>query len=327
MATSARSLIIPVRNGAQTLPSCLEALKHQLNPADEILVVNDHSTDNSGEIATQSGVRLLHCPPERRGAAAARNVGAEAASNELLVFVDADVIPAPGSLQRLVAPIGATVEASVGYYDAGDRSLGIFSWVKNTSIRVNHRRSGTQITWFWTAFGAVTRTQFQGINGFDEQRFRSATVEDMDFGYRLRQGGARILQVFDAEIQHRHRLSLSSLIGNDFRKSRDWARTLIRHRAAQASDHGATRHSEGMALLCALALWLGLAVASFSWVGAAAAAIGLTGLCALLRQDLILIRREGGILDGIAYVSVRALLYPVAGVGAAYGSVLEWLKK
>ena len=115
MTISARSLIIPVRNGAKTLPYCLKALQPQLNPADEILVVNDHSTDNSSELAAQSGVRVLHCPPERRGAAAARNVGAEAATNELLVFVDADVIPAPGSLQRLVAPIGATGLQALAY--------------------------------------------------------------------------------------------------------------------------------------------------------------------------------------------------------------------
>ncbi len=321
-----RSIIVPVKNGAATIGECLTALLEQITDGDEILVVDDHSTDDTAAVLEGFDVRPAACPQGRTGAAAARNVGAARAQGDVLVFVDADVILTPGSLDALTAPLIDGAVGAVGCYDPGDRELGVWSWVKNTTIRVRHRRSGRQIRWFWTAFGAVQKAAFEAVGGFDEAHFCAPTVEDMDLGFRLSADGARIVQVFDAVVHHRHRFGALDLVRNDFKKSRDWARLIARTGFGSAQDHASTGPSEPAALLCSVMALLGLLFSPLTSAGPALALTGLIGLAWLLRDELAVVRAEGSIGDLAAYLTVRAALYPVAGAGALYGGSLWMLK-
>ncbi len=94
------SVIIPCKNAeqwlAETIRSCLSQTWQPL----EIIVIDNGSTDRSLEIANSfksSGVRVLEC--EKPGAAAARNVGLQAASGEYIQFLDADDILAPTKIE------------------------------------------------------------------------------------------------------------------------------------------------------------------------------------------------------------------------------------
>ena len=87
------TVIIPVYNTEEYLSACLESLMRQGNLRLEIILVNDGSTDRSGEIAEQyarrdSRIKILH--QENRGASAARNAGLEVAQGEYIAFVDSD---------------------------------------------------------------------------------------------------------------------------------------------------------------------------------------------------------------------------------------------
>jgi len=88
------SIIVPVYNGADTLPACLEALVSQAYPKEqyEVIVVNDGSTDATPQIAARYPVRLIHLE-SNEGRIVARNTGARAARFETLIFNDARVIP------------------------------------------------------------------------------------------------------------------------------------------------------------------------------------------------------------------------------------------
>ncbi len=88
------SVIIPARNEEQTLPRLLVSLRGQTGPPDEIIVVNDNSSDRTAQIAAQYGCRVVHVqskPEEWTGKSWACWTGAEAATYELLLFLDADV--------------------------------------------------------------------------------------------------------------------------------------------------------------------------------------------------------------------------------------------
>jgi len=87
------SLVVPVYNVAPYLPRCLESLAALDPPADEIIVVDDGSTDDCPRILTEWGPRLPQMRvirQENGGLSAARNTGLDAARGQYLAFVDSD---------------------------------------------------------------------------------------------------------------------------------------------------------------------------------------------------------------------------------------------
>jgi glycosyltransferase involved in cell wall biosynthesis len=95
------SVVIPCRNDAELLDRCLNSFAAQLRPADEIIVVDNGSTDHTRQVALRHGARVVDEP--RRGITWATKAGFDAAVGDILVRVDADVHVAPDYLQKLQA--------------------------------------------------------------------------------------------------------------------------------------------------------------------------------------------------------------------------------
>ena len=96
------SVIVPARNEEACLADCLQSLTTQSGVAFEIIVVDDHSTDRTREIAMSfPGVRVIEARPLPNGWTGKNNAvtsGAGAARGEWLLFTDADTVHLPGSL-------------------------------------------------------------------------------------------------------------------------------------------------------------------------------------------------------------------------------------
>jgi glycosyltransferase involved in cell wall biosynthesis len=101
------SVIVPARNEEACLADCLASLVAQIGVAFEIIVVDDHSTDRTREIAMSfSGVRVVDAGPLPAGWTGKNNAvsaGTRAARGEWLLFTDADTVHLPGSLARGLA--------------------------------------------------------------------------------------------------------------------------------------------------------------------------------------------------------------------------------
>lgn len=101
------SVIIPARNEEASLGACLESLVSQSGVAFEIIVVNDHSTDRTREIAASfAGAQVIEAGPLPEGWTGKNNAvacGARAARGAWLLFTDADTVHLPGSLARALA--------------------------------------------------------------------------------------------------------------------------------------------------------------------------------------------------------------------------------
>lgn len=83
------SVIVCAHNEAGYLGACLHSLLAQSRPPDEIIVVNNDSSDATGSVAAAiAGVRVVDEP--RRGLVVAREAGRRAAKGGILVYVDAD---------------------------------------------------------------------------------------------------------------------------------------------------------------------------------------------------------------------------------------------
>lgn len=193
------SVVIPVYNGAATLRATLRALQESTRRPDQILVVDDGSTDDSARIAATFGVTVLSTRG-RCGPAAARGLGAEEATGDVLLFLDADVCVHPGTADSpgTVAQIGrlledrSDVDAVFGSYDTRPTAPNFVSQWKNLSHHFVHQHGAADAQTFWAGCGAIRKTVFRGIGGFDHS-YRGATIEDIELGYRLRQRGFRVL--------------------------------------------------------------------------------------------------------------------------------------
>ncbi len=103
------SVLIPARNEAATLPHLLAALTAQTLRPDEVIVIDDHSSDGTAAVARQAAadlpIQVVELPPLPSGWCGktwALHHGVLASSGELLVFLDADTEPAPAFLERLL---------------------------------------------------------------------------------------------------------------------------------------------------------------------------------------------------------------------------------
>jgi 4,4'-diaponeurosporenoate glycosyltransferase len=104
------SVLIPARDEAATLPHLLAALARQRLPADEVIVIDDHSSDDTAAIARDHGallpIRVIQPPPLPAawcGKTWALHHGVQASTGELLLFLDADTEPGPEFVERLLA--------------------------------------------------------------------------------------------------------------------------------------------------------------------------------------------------------------------------------
>jgi glycosyltransferase involved in cell wall biosynthesis len=115
------SVVIPAWNDAAFLEDALEALARQQRQADEIIVVDNASTDDTARVASAAGARVIHEPV--RGIWPAAATGYDAASGTLIARLDADSVPPEDWLFRIAAAFeNLDLDAVTGpgrFYDCG----------------------------------------------------------------------------------------------------------------------------------------------------------------------------------------------------------------
>lgn len=261
MAAGVRlTVIVPAWNAADTLGPCLEAICAQRGERDEVLVLDDGSTDATAEIAARFPVTVVR-GATRRGVAARRNQGAARARGAWLVFTDADCVLAPGVLERVAARLASpdAPHALVGLYSERCGATNAASVFKNTWIRRGYLAAGERIDWLFGALSALPRERFAAAGGFREEYTCRGGGGDVELGLRLARAGARIELDRSLEVTHLRRHGALGLLANDFRRCAGWTaiglealgcRDLLRARRFANVD---ARHARGLALV-ALAL-------------------------------------------------------------------------
>jgi cellulose synthase/poly-beta-1,6-N-acetylglucosamine synthase-like glycosyltransferase len=194
------TVIIPAHNAETTLERCLAALSAQTRPPDEIIVVDDGSTDGTADVAIDYDVQVLR--QARAGPAAARNAGVRVARGELLLFTDADCAPTPDWVDRMVAPFAdPTVAGAKGIY----RTTQVEPVARFVQIeyedRYDRMRDQEQIDFVDTYSAGYRRDVLSSVGGFDES---FAYLEDQELSFRLAERGYRFMFVPDAAVYHRH---------------------------------------------------------------------------------------------------------------------------
>ena len=191
--------MIPVRDGALTLPSLLDALDRQTLPRErfEIIVVDNGSRDGSGALAQERGARVVDEPRPNR--ARARNRGVEASAGPLVAFTDADCLPADGWLAALSACLaGVPLAAGAVELVTGERPT---RWEELERLWRFRQEAAVAQGWAATANLGVRRDAFQAIAGFDPD-YRHIG-EDVDFCLRARAAGFTLGWCPKSVVRHR----------------------------------------------------------------------------------------------------------------------------
>ncbi len=109
------SVVVPCRDSARWLPTTLQSVQNQIVQANELIIVDDGSTDDSKDIAQKAGVDAV-IESGGVGAAAARNAGAAIATGDWLVFLDADDVWYPDRLMRTRHAIERSKDGALLYH-------------------------------------------------------------------------------------------------------------------------------------------------------------------------------------------------------------------
>ena len=194
----------------------------------EIIVVDDQSTDDTATVAERLGARVL-TNPERGGPGAARNFAARHAVGEIIWLVDADVIAhRDGAAHIRAAFADDDVHAVFGSYDDSPDGQSWISKYKNLMHRFYHHGAKREASTFWAGCGAVRKSAFLAVGGFDVVTYKVPSIEDIELGYRIRAVGGRILLLPDLQGKHLKVWTVRNAIHTDiFKRAIPWARLMI----------------------------------------------------------------------------------------------------
>lgn len=227
------SVIIPVyASGPQPvdfLRNALRDLKRSSFQDFEILVADDASPagDAVRAVVIEEGAQLVRLE-QRSGPAAVRNAAANKAAGEVLVFMDADTSAHMDTLERFAQEFhkNSGLDAMVGSYDQRPTAPGVVSRFRNLLHSFVHHRANRQASTFWAGCGAVRRDRFRKMGGFDES-FQRPSIEDVEFGLRLRQAGGSIELDPKIQVVHHKTWTFSSMVRTDlFARAIPWAALL-----------------------------------------------------------------------------------------------------
>jgi glycosyltransferase involved in cell wall biosynthesis len=216
------SVIVPVRNGVRFIDEALDSVLRQLAPDDEILVVDDASTDATRLVLARiQDPRVWILDGSGRGVSSARNIGLAAATGEFIAFLDHDDLWPAERHQRMMQAMmnDPQLDAVYGRIRIRIDPGGIrWPWLPQDGCH----RPGSYLG------NALFRISIlRRIGGFDESlRFG----EDFDYFNRLQEAGMAIsLCDVDSLISRRHATNCS----NDLRAVRKAAFDVIRRRIAR----------------------------------------------------------------------------------------------
>jgi glycosyltransferase involved in cell wall biosynthesis len=252
------SVIVPVRNGAHSVPALLGSLEAQTLTRErfEVIVVDNDSSDSTGEIAARWGARVVREPIANR--ARARNRGAAEARSTLYAFTDADCVAQPKWLEALLAA------ADLGPLVAGDVKIRVRpnpnAIERFEALWRFGQKSWVEQGWAATANLLVHADAFDAVGGFDPTWRHIG--EDADFCVRARAHGYQLAFCADAVVEHAGERELRPMLkrfflhgysvnqafyrlGAGYRAWRDPLPGLIGDRALRQIGHSSERFDPG----------------------------------------------------------------------------------
>lgn len=199
------TIITPAYNNPEQVQKLLESLKSDIEKDRflEVLVVDDCSRDDSiKKVATDSKFAKYLRLKENQGPAKARNFGAKSAANDILLFVDSDVVFKQDTLLKIKKRFkdDSSLGILCGEYDLEPKNKSFSTTFKAVLARSWIPKTNN-ITVFVARLGAIKKDIFNSMGGFDDS-IRTASSEEWEFGKRLINKGYTIAYDPDIVVKH-----------------------------------------------------------------------------------------------------------------------------
>jgi cellulose synthase/poly-beta-1,6-N-acetylglucosamine synthase-like glycosyltransferase len=320
------TVVVPMRNEEGFIGECLDSLIRQDYPSDrlEVLVVDGRSEDASRSIVLEKGrehdfIRLLDNP--KRIAPSALNIGVHNAAGDVIIIVGAHIFVASDFISKNVAYlsrtgvdcVGGPIEAVSQSFAGKAISLAISCpfGVGNSLFRYSQKEQYVDTV----AYPAYRREVFERVGYFDEALVRN---QDIEFSYRLRQSGGKILLTPEVRSYYYPRSSLKGLWKQNFANG-FWNVKTMRKTPGSLS----VRHF--IPLVFVVALGSSLLLSPFFMPARLLLLLILSSYFALaLGYTIVLGRRKG--LCAALLPLVFPTLHVSYGLGSLWGSI-KWARE
>jgi GT2 family glycosyltransferase len=197
------SVVVCTYNGGQTLEQCLHSLERLDYPDYEVIVVDDGSTDQTGEILARFP-QIQAVRQANHGLSYARNVGLRRATGAIVAYTDSDCFADPDWLSLLVEQLARSGAAAVGGPNLTPEDGWLAGCVAASPGQPTHVLESDQVAEHIPGCNMAFRRQALGaINGFDSQYKKAG--DDVDVCWRLQQAGFWITFAPGAFVWHHRR--------------------------------------------------------------------------------------------------------------------------
>lgn len=226
------SIIIPAHHAEKTIGACLDGLLAcPLNDYEIIVVADDETAPIVRQIAEPCGARVI---TPNVGAAAARNLGAENARGDILLFIDGDCVPEKNWAQHMVAPLNdPEIVGACGMKRTHQRGIIPRFIQMEFDYRYDRERKLHYIDFIDSGTAAYRRDVFLKCGGFDTTL---SDAEDTDLSYRLSEQGYRMAFADGAIVYHEHPATLLEYLRRKFVYAYWRSMVYARHPRKIASD-------------------------------------------------------------------------------------------
>lgn len=221
------TMLIAGHNEADSIERCVQSLREQSRPPDEIIVISDGSTDRMPEklrrLQERGLIREAHCTQVRSGKSAAVNLALGRATGDIVVNVDCDCTFDRQALKEILRPFGdprtGAVAGNIVVGNAGHSLTARFQAIEYL-ISISQGKQAAdftdQMSCVSGAFGAFRRVALQRVGGLD-----AGGGEDLDVTLRLRKAGWSTLFAAESMCYTNVPETLPALVRQRFRWERD----------------------------------------------------------------------------------------------------------
>jgi GT2 family glycosyltransferase len=244
------------------------------------------------------------------------------------LFIDYDIIVPPNLISEIQKAFEEAPSLSVifGSYDSKPTNQDVISEFRNLLHHYVHQTSNREAHTFWAGCGAIKKNIFDHLKGFDGEKYKMPSIEDIELGYRLAKHGYNINLLKEIQVTHQKKWTLSNMVKTDlFNRAIPWTKLILKEKAFYNDLNIKNKDIYSIAMV--FVLFLSLIYSFFNLM-----AIGVVFLTFLIFFMLNFgfygfLKNLKGLGFALKAIPLHILFYIICGTGFIIGTLEYYISK